>query len=823
MKKILIVIMMLLPIICYGGFATSVVYNCGTSDSIGVDADGDGSVDYWLYPAIFKKGDNVTFSVNGDTLTITCTGGGGGSVDTIYIHDGSTYYDNIANQLRIKEGAGLDIQREDSTDYDVIRLVVSLGTNIEDGEVDNDITVDEASDVDTSGTKINAALGDRILDGIVDLFKYFSRDYFDTTLAGNDSITVIYSDSSDISIFDTDDLTEGSTNLYNQTHTGDVTGSVALTISSDAVETTMVDDTQFKEYIDDNVGGMVTGNTETRITVTYQDGDGTIDFVVDDMNDDVPESGDFGNAADLEADGSLSTGCVADNEIDYSNVTLTDFDYQTPWRTFYSNTDGDVVELAFGTDGQYLKSNGASSAPSWDTPSGAGDMLKSTYDVAINGIVDDVDIDGTQISTALGAKADTSDLMPAETLATYQVKVDSGAGWLDTLPEFHLAEGSKITFDLVACTLTISASAGGGGDDAKVDTGAVHDLSTPFVIQEKNGIMIHVDNQTVDTMEIEIDTANAVSDGEVKTVTGNAVYDYCVSNYQPLEATLTDIADGTIAENLVNTANPWADNEIASSSNWNTAYGWGNHAGLYPTLTQFGYVTDDTTNYQTAYGWGDHSTQNYLDDDVADDVDDGDIDWGTGAGQVSPTDFANEDIGDITITTGSWAVKDDSHNHVIANVDGLAAGLRDSATVVWNDSSGIIRAEMRDSAAVEIGDSLDALRAEIKSRSFVILDTVKATFDFPFWQTPDSIVITAVSAVCTGGTNVVGALQEYNATGTAVDNAVDGDWTITTSEFTDESFTDPNINPGDWLGWKTESVSGDVSAFSITFEYYIAK
>lgn len=34
---------------------------------------------------------------------------------------------------------------------------------------------------------------------------------------------------------------------------------------------------------------------------------------------------------------------------------------------------------------------------------------------------------------------------------------------------------------------------------------------------------------------------------------------------QPLESTLTDIADGTIAENLVNTANPWADNEVADN------------------------------------------------------------------------------------------------------------------------------------------------------------------------------------------------------------------------------------------------------------------
>lgn len=40
---------------------------------------------------------------------------------------------------------------------------------------------------------------------------------------------------------------------------------------------------------------------------------------------------------------------------------------------------------------------------------------------------------------------------------------------------------------------------------------------------------------------------------------------YSDANYQPLEATLTDIADGTIAENLVNTANPWADNEVVDT------------------------------------------------------------------------------------------------------------------------------------------------------------------------------------------------------------------------------------------------------------------
>ena len=50
---------------------------------------------------------------------------------------------------------------------------------------------------------------------------------------------------------------------------------------------------------------------------------------------------------------------------------ITSFDAQTAWRIFYSDGSGDVTELALGSDGEYLKSNGASAAPSWATPSGA--------------------------------------------------------------------------------------------------------------------------------------------------------------------------------------------------------------------------------------------------------------------------------------------------------------------------------------------------------------------------------------------------------------------------------------------------------------------
>ena len=50
------------------------------------------------------------------------------------------------------------------------------------------------------------------------------------------------------------------------------------------------------EEVQDIVGGMLTGNTETGITVTYQDADGTIDFVVGTLNQDTT-----GNAATATA------------------------------------------------------------------------------------------------------------------------------------------------------------------------------------------------------------------------------------------------------------------------------------------------------------------------------------------------------------------------------------------------------------------------------------------------------------------------------------------------------------------------------------------
>lgn len=109
-----------------------------------------------------------------------------------------------------------------------------------------------------------------------------------------------------------------------------------------------------EEEVEDYVGTML-GGTETRISVTYNDVTNSIDFVVDDMNDDVPESGDFGNAADLEATGELSADVVdqskiADNAIQEEHLKAVDAPADEECLT-YEATVGDFEWQACGGGG----------------------------------------------------------------------------------------------------------------------------------------------------------------------------------------------------------------------------------------------------------------------------------------------------------------------------------------------------------------------------------------------------------------------------------------------------------------------------------------
>jgi hypothetical protein len=63
----------------------------------------------------------------------------------------------------------------------------------------------------------------------------------------------------------------------------------------------------------------------------------------------------------------------------------------------------------------------------------------------------------------------------------------------------------------------------------------------------------------------------------------------------------------------LSTGSGWDTSIADASANWNTAYGWGNHAGLYDVLGQatgsiaVHNAAYNHANFNTAYGWGNHA------------------------------------------------------------------------------------------------------------------------------------------------------------------------------------------------------------------------
>jgi hypothetical protein len=88
-----------------------------------------------------------------------------------------------------------------------------------------------------------------------------------------------------------------------------------LSISGTTLSCTVTDWTE--EEIQDVVGAMVSGNTETYITVTYQDGDGTLDFVLG-AHAATHESG-----GGDEVDHDSLSGFVANEHVDHTSVSIT--------------------------------------------------------------------------------------------------------------------------------------------------------------------------------------------------------------------------------------------------------------------------------------------------------------------------------------------------------------------------------------------------------------------------------------------------------------------------------------------------------------------
>ena len=201
------------------------------------------------------------------------------------------------------------------------------------------------------------------------------KAYVDSQVAGKDNTDEITEGSNNLyyttarwdtkmAAADSDDLSEGSTNLYYTDARADAriaaasttdlsegtnlyytdararaaisaTGSLAYDNSTGVMSFTMNDET-----VQDIVGAMITGNTETGIAVTYDDADGTLDFVVASQTDENFTTADHSKLDGIEA---LATADQTDAEIRAaveaatdSNV-FTDADHNCTSRRYVSS------------------------------------------------------------------------------------------------------------------------------------------------------------------------------------------------------------------------------------------------------------------------------------------------------------------------------------------------------------------------------------------------------------------------------------------------------------------------------------------------------
>ena len=101
------------------------------------------------------------------------------------------------------------------------------------------------------------------------------------------------------------------------TYSGNVTATLPVTTGTLA----LVSEIPTTEEIQDIVGAMTTSNTETNITVTYQDSDGTIDFVVDAAQ---PNVTSLGTLTSLRVDDVVINGTTIGHADDTDLITVAD-------------------------------------------------------------------------------------------------------------------------------------------------------------------------------------------------------------------------------------------------------------------------------------------------------------------------------------------------------------------------------------------------------------------------------------------------------------------------------------------------------------------
>ena len=429
---------------------------------------------------------------------------------------------------------------------------------------------------------------------------------------------------------------------------GIIQGSGSTTVTyDDTADTITISSTgKTTEEIQDIVGGMMSGNTESGITVAYEDGDGTIDFTVSLSSfdtDALSEGSTNQYYTDARADARIAAADTDSLSEGSSNLYYTD-----------ARADARITNALIDEDN--MSSDSATKLPS-----------QQSVKAYVDGQTTDETAEGSNNLYFTDARVMTSlATVDANIVPTTDITYDLGSAskqWRDIYvgPGSLYVNGQQVVSDNSG-TITISADddqnvslqTGGSGDIELDATGTGNiQIKAPMQIQASNAISSSDGNAIQFSNSIDVDAIESRSTDTNLVLTGNGTGnvtlndDVAITGNLTVSGTTTTVNSETIS---------LADNIIALNSNFTS-----------------GSPTEDTGISVTRGGsaaktllWDETTSGNAGSATVLETA--RTISLG---GDLSGSASFNGSA-DISITA---TIADDSHNHIIANVDGLQTAL----------------------------------------------------------------------------------------------------------------------------------------------------
>jgi len=239
----------------------------------------------------------------------------------------------------------------------------------------------------------------------------------------------------------------------------------------------------------------------------------------------------------------------------------------------------------------------------------------------------------------------------------------------------------------------------------------------------------------------------------------------------------------------------------------------GSNVGTFlatPSLANLGSaLTDEGTGVITAMGNATNGSGGF-------------ITYGNAAGTAAPLTGYSKGAGTVAATdTILQAIQkldgNDDAKAPLANPQ--FTGVVDIAANATTDAEGEITIDTTTNQLRYYGGAQRVL-SPIQSASFVITAPA-ATDDINIMKAPYGMTISGIDCIVQGSTSVTGQLQECSSTGGSCAD-LDSDITCDADGAADDgSLTDSTITSGNWLRWKTTSVSGTPTFLTVTFKYLV--